>query len=541
MSNNILFWRIFSRRSALCFFIILLLFFTCILRITAIATSDYYLIQEQQNSLKLKIKNLRGTIYDCNYIPLTNNQKKIIAAITPTPRAVTALSSVLKGEELENALNRLRNGKPILCEVPEFIECDGIVCAEIYDNSPENTVAIHTVGYTDNENNGVSGLEKAYNDILKSDLSAYIHYECNGKGEILEGADPKVYNDTSVIAGGIVSTLDINIQIIAEELSNAIETGAIVIADAKNGKIRASVSRPDFNIDNISESLNSKDSPMLNRAISSYNVGSVFKPCVAIAGIENKKSGFCYNCTGSCEIIDRHFKCHNLNGHGYLDLTKGLAYSCNTYFYNFAFSIGAKEILKTASALQFGKSLQLCDEIKTAEGNLPESSTLNNIAQLANFSIGQGELLLTPTSILTLYCSIANNGKYYIPSLVEGVLKDGKLTPYDIGKPTKVMSENAAEILKNQLVSVITEGTGEDAKPQKITAAGKTATAQTGKFVNGVEINEGWFCGFFPVENPQYVVIVFSENTKRQSKTCSKIFAEIADRITALKNLSSSY
>ena len=220
-----------------------------------------------------------------------------------------------------------------------------------------------------------------------------------------------------------------------------------------------------------------------------------------------------------------------------MNLEKALANSCNTYFYNFAFNIGADDILKTASVLQFGNTLKLCDGIETAKGSVPKLKSLSNIAYLANLSIGQGELLLSPVSILTLYCSIASGGYYYIPSLVEGTLKDGGFKPYNIGKPTKVMSKDTANILKHHLETVITEGTGEAAKPKTITAAGKTATAQTGKYIDGVEINEGWFCGFFPIENPKYVVIVFSENTLRQSKSCSQVFAEIADSIASYKNL----
>lgn len=537
MSDNYLFWRVFSRRTLITYFVVTVLFLTCILRVAVTAISDYSEIQEKQNNLKLKIKDLRGTIFDCNLIPLTNNQKKIIAAVSPTPIAVTAISSVLKGENLENALSRLKYGKPILCEVPSKIECDGIVCTEIYTNQTDTAVAIHTVGYTDSDGKGVSGLEKAYDSVLNSNTEAYISYECNGKGEILEGTKPMIYNDSSVVAGGVVSTIDINIQIIAEAASKSIETGAIVIADAKTGKIRATVSRPTFNAENISDYLNAPDSPLLNRTISAYNVGSVFKPCVAVAGIENGKQNFFYNCTGSCEIIDRHFKCHKLDGHGYMSLKKGLANSCNTFFYNFAFNLGGEEILKTASILGFGKPLKLCNGIETAAGSLPKLNTLSNIAYLANLSIGQGELLLSPISILTLYCAIASGGEYYIPSLVEGILENGNLQKYNIGKPTRVMKNTTAEALRNYLEAVITEGTGEDACPKTIAAAGKTATAQTGKFENGVEINEGWFCGYFPAENPEYVVVVFSENTLRQTKTCSQIFAEIADNIASLKCL----
>lgn len=528
---KITFWQSFNIRGAICLFIIFAMFFYSILRVSVIALSDYDTILENQNCLKLKITDLRGTIYDCNMRPITNNSKKIIAAVSPTARAKTAIKSVLKDEEAEIVLEKLENGKPIICEVPKFIDCDGIVCTEIYETVKDNTFAVHTIGYTDSDNNGVTGLEKAYNEILKSDSDAYIAYECNGKGELLKGAKPIIHNDTSKAAGGIVSTIDINIQNIAENAANAIERGAVVIAEANSGKIRASVSRPTFNSGNIEAYLNDSTSPLLDRTMNAYNVGSVFKPCVATAGIENGMKDFSHNCTGRCKIIDREFKCHKLDGHGILNLEQSIANSCNTYFYNFAFSIGETDILKTASAFGFGNSLKLCEGIYTPKGNLPQKSTLSNIAHLANFSIGQGELLLSPVSMLTLYCAIASDGKYYIPSLIEGTLKDGILSKYDIGSPTRVMSKETADILKECLKAVIEDGTGVDAKPNSVTAAGKTATAQTGKYINGVEINEGWFCGFFPAENPQYVVIVFSENTAKQTKSCSKIFAEIADSI----------
>lgn len=535
MNNKHTFWHKFTVRGAISLFLIALMFMYSILRISVIAVSDYSKIIENQHCLKLKITDLRGTIYDCNLMPLTNNSKKIIAAVSPTEKAKTALSAVIDGEELENALSKLKKGKPILCEVPKFIECDGIVCTTVYENSNAAPLAVHTLGYTDTDSNGVSGLQKAYNEQLKSDSDAYIAYECDGKGDLLWGAEPMLYNDTSATASGIISTIDINIQNIAESAAEAIDTGAVVIAEANSGKIRATVSRPTFNTENIEDYLTDSDSPLLDRTISAYNVGSVFKPCVAAAGIENGISGFNYNCTGSCEIIDRHFKCHKADGHGYFSLKQSIANSCNTYFYNFAFNIGEKEILKTASALQFGNSLKLCDGIYTAKGSLPKSTTLSNIAHLANFSIGQGELLLSPVSILTLYCSIASDGTYYIPSLVEGTVKDGRLQKYDIGKPTRVMSKSTADILKKCLLSVVEEGTGTDAMPQTVSAAGKTATAQTGKFVNGIEINSGWFCGFFPAENPKYVAVIFSENTARQTASCSRIFAQIADSIAELK------
>lgn len=530
MNDNVLFWKMFGKRTAISFFVMATLFLSCILRVTIICSKDYSAVAISQNYYKLKISNLRGTIYDRNMIPITNNVKKTVAAVSPTPRAITAISTVLDGENLKNTLENLRKGKPIFCEVPQTIDCDGIICTEIYTTNRDN--AKHTVGYCDKDGVGVMGLEKAYEELLNQGDYASLLYECDAKGNILEGLKPTLEYNTSVIASGIMSTLDVELQNIAEHYANCIEKGAIVIAEANTGKIRACVSRPDIDISDLSDSLNNENSPFLDRSINAYNVGSVFKPCVAIAGIENYINNFSYTCTGSCEIADRVFRCHEQNGHGTVRLQEGIAYSCNTFFYNFALKIGGNEIYKTASNLGFGRSISLCNGFETVSGCLPDTDSLNNSGYLANFSIGQGELLLSPISILTLYCAIANSGVYYTPSLVEGILKDGEIKYYEEKSPTRVMKKETAEILKKYLKEVLLQGTGTDGNPTLVSAAGKTATAQTGKYENGSEICSGWFCGFFPFDNPQYVVVVFSENTNMQSKTCSRIFAEIADEIS---------
>lgn len=529
-----LFWKLFSRRSAICFFIIIFLFLTCILRVAVIACSDYAEVQAAQSRLKIKIADLRGTIYDTNLVPITNADKKIIACVSPTPRAITAISTVLSGQDLENVLERLKSGKPVVCEVNEEINCEGIICTEIYTHNSSETAAVHTIGYTDSDNKGVSGLELAYDEILYSEKEVSVSYTCDGLGNILEGVSPELENDTSVIASGVVSTIDVNIQNVAETVAQNIQSGAVIVADAKTSKIRAVVSRPDFDCTNIAEYLEAENSPLFNRTVSAYNVGSAFKPCVAAAAIESGYQNFTHTCTGSFEIIDRIFRCHKSDGHGLTNLKYGLANSCNTFFYNLAFKVGGEKIYKVASSLNFGEKIKICENISTAKGSIPQKSTLENIAHLANFSIGQGDFTASPISMLTLYSAIANGGKYYIPSVVEGTLQNGEFTEYNIGSPTSVMKESTAKILKECLKAVVEEGTGVLAQAKTVSAAGKTATAQTGKYKNGVEICSSWFCGFFPYEEPQYTVIVFCENSQNQTVSCAEIFAEIADKITSL-------
>lgn len=526
--------RMFARRTAVCLFVIMLLFLSCILRVAVAATADYREVQARQSSLRLTAGKLRGTIFDCNMVPITNVKSKTIAAVSPTPRAVTAISGVLKDGSRENLLERLKAGKPVLCETERPISSDGVACTTVYQHSSGEMPAVHIIGYTDSDGHGVSGLEKAYDHLLYSEKTVDFVYTTDGKGRILEGVPVKIENDTSVVANGVVTTLDLKIQAIAEKASENMPRGAIIVCEADTAKIRAMVSRPLYDITNVSEYLEMADSPLLNRAISAYNVGSVFKPCVAAAGLESGKGGHSYVCKGGYEIAGRVFGCHNRAGHGLMNLKSAISHSCNTFFYDFSFAVGANAVYKMASSLGFGEKLNLCDGINTAAGSLPAASALLNGGALANLSIGQGQLLLSPTSILTLYCAIAWGGTYRVPSIVEGTLSNGIFTESRKNSPTKVMSEKTAERLREYLAGVINEGTGTSAKPRSCTAAGKTATAQTGRFKNGVEICQGWFCGFFPAESPRYVVVVFCEDTSLLKVSCGQIFASIADEITAL-------
>ena len=529
--QNRIWWRFFARRSALCYFVLILLFFGGFLRVAVIARTDYTEVLKSHGRLKLEITGLRGTIYDCNMVPLTNRKTKIIAAVSPTKRAKDALKTVLSDKEYNDLCERLSSSnKPVLCELPEEVICDGILCTTIFYDD-ESVLSPHTIGYVNNDNKGISGIEAAYDDLLYSKNSAYFAYACDGLGNILSGVKPEIYNDTSIVANGVVTTLDVNIQNIIEDTANPLTKGAVVVAEADTLKIRGIVSRPNFNNLELANYLNDPSSPLFNRAINCYAVGSCFKPCVAAAAIENNQGNTKYSCVGNMQIVDRTFNCHERQGHGYMTLEYALANSCNTYFFNLALKTGGNSIYKMADSLHFGRKIKLCNGLYTANGTIPKKDKLLNEAHLANFSIGQGDFTASPVSMLTLYSAIANGGKYYIPSLIEGTYKEGTFTKYNSGYPTKVMNEATAESLKKYLQTVITEGTGSAALPQTTTAAGKTATAQTGIFENGREILRSWFCGFFPADNPKYIIIVFCENSSLQTESCAEIFAKTADKI----------
>lgn len=531
-----MFDRMFEKRAIASFFVIMLLLLSCVLRIAVIINGDYADVAAKQIGYRITAGKLRGTIFDCNLVALTNREYKIIAAVSPTPQAIMKISSALVGEEKERVLEELKKGKPIICEVEKEIECDGIVCSKVYTHNGEENIATHIIGYVNSENRGVSGIEKAYDEVLFTDKTVDAVFCETAKGDLLYGIQPYFDNNLSVINSGVVTTLDINIQLICERAAKGIKSGAVIVADSTTNEIKAMVSKPDFDVLNVEKYLNDESAPLLNRSLECFSVGSAFKPSIAAAALENKKGSFVFDCQGKTHIIDRDFHCHNRLGHGLMNLQTALAQSCNCYFYNFALEIGAESVYKTARNLSVEGSIKIADGIKTSKGILPKIDTIStNAASLANLSIGQGELLLSPVAMLNLYSAIASDGTYNLPSVISGVMSGGNLKEYDRGNKTRAFSEKTAEVLRNYLASVINEGTGIEAKPEVVTAGGKTATAQTGRYdSSGVEITNSWFCGFFPLEKPQYTVIVMSEG--KSEVTTASVFKNIADGITNYQN-----
>ena len=524
----------FVARAAVCYFLILLMFLSCVLRVAVIDSQGYDSVCNEQIEYKIKVRRIRGTIYDCNMLPLTNNKKCIIAAAVPTPEAVMAVVGKTTESEKENLLNKLRKNKPAVCEVSKNVNSEDVATTEFY-KTEGGIDACHVIGYLDNSGHGAAGLEEAYDSLLYSDKYLCAVFETDGKGRTLGGIQPRFENKSSALSNGVVSTIDINMQKSASEAASVIKKGAVVVAQAKTGEIKVLLSLPQFDTSNISKYLNDENSPFINRALLPYSVGSVFKTCVAAAGLEKGESEYIFDCQGNTYIVDRYFKCHKAAGHGIVDLRQALAFSCNCFFYNYAALVGGETIYRAARIFNFGSSIKIADNIKSAAGSIPDVNSLNNPAHLANFSIGQGDLSASPVALLPLYMAVANGGKYFTPSLVKKTIKDGIITPYDKGNPTVCMSKSTADTLKSYLEDTIISGTAVSAAPKTVTAAGKTATAQTGRVdENGNKVNNSWFCGFFPADEPEYVAVILSEGGTTAETTA--VFAQIADKITEISH-----
>ena len=517
------------KRIVVGYIVILSLLFFCILRVSSIALTPKYLESaNEMTSRRIVLTNCRGTIYDSKQNKLTNNIEKYVLVITENPKAINTISEYFTGEETVEIINEIRNNKFAIRITDKPISCEGIDCLPFNVRTSDDSIAKHIIGYLDEENSGVSGLELAFNDILYTNNQISLTINIDGQGGVLLGS-AKLNNNLST--NGVVTTIDSDIQKIVEEAANELTCGAVVVVDISNGEIKAIASRPDFNPEKLGKYISDENAPLINRALLNYNVGSVFKPCVAAAAIEAGYNYFVYKCNGVTDIDGLLFHCHTLSGHGQISLAEAIKHSCNTYFYNYAINLGANKIFSMAEKAGFNSSISLTEGLSTSKGNLGDLETIEKSKRaIANLAIGQGELMLSPVAITNLYCAIANNGVYYPPTIYKGKIINNKFVDNEEKSiPVRLMSESTAMQLKNHLKGVLDEdGTGYLANPKIITAAGKTATAQTGIIKDGSYVTNTWFCGFFPFENPKYVVSVLAENTET---SCAGVFAEIANKM----------
>ncbi|MBR0467200.1 MAG: hypothetical protein IJJ40_06925 [Clostridia bacterium] len=521
----------FNLRLVATFFVLFCLFLFTVLKIISINLKDYDKLAAEQSSIKIEAGNTRGSILDKNGFPLTNSKTVNLAAINPTKSAISEVNSLLKGEERAKALEQLNNNKPCLCILPYNNNVNGITVKTVPVRVTENTVCHHIVGYLDGEYNGAYGIEKAYNDILGDKTPLVANFTSDGKGNVLLGVEPYFTGGEDALSNAVYLTIDINIQKQVEEISKDLTTGAVVVAESKSNKIVAMVSLPDFSPYDISASLSKENSPLVNKCLNCYNVGSAFKPAIAAGAIKEGLVDYTVDCTGSLSIENRVFNCHKRDGHGSTDLISAIKNSCNCYFYNLSGKMSSDALYKSAEYFSLSGRTKIADNLYSDFGVIPSKTKLNTLSSKANFAIGQGDVMLSPVSMLNLYSAIANGGEYYIPSVVEKTIIDGVSHPYDKGLPTKAIDSKTAEFLKRAMIEVIESGTGVEAKSDKVSAAGKTATAETGRIdQNGNRITNSWFCGFFPVEDPKYTVIIMSDG--KHNKTPAEIFKAISETIT---------
>jgi len=372
-------------------------------------------------------------------------------------------------------------------------------------------------GYKTKDIVGFGGVEEKYDYYLRQEEGG-LSVEVNHRGKfmrVLGFEPPRNGRDIQL-------TLDLKIQKIAEEALSD-RKGSVILMDPQSGEILALANYPNFNpavfvskrTRLIAGLFNNPDSPLINRAISSsYPPASIFKIVVASAGLELKKINLfsSFLCRGSTMIGARRFSCWDV--HGVQDIIAALAHSCDVFFYKTGLLVGSQNIHDYALRLGLAKSSGLELPYETS-GFIPSPlwRKINKFqnwfdGDTANFSIGQGDCMISPLQAANMMAVFANGGYLPSPYIIKAV---GAL---DLSAKKKKMlkvpfKKSTFEIISRGLRAVVSNprGTGNYLSGLGIAVAGKTGTAQVSRGAT-----HAWFAGFFPYEQPKYVICVFLEN-----------------------------
>ena len=347
---------------------------------------------------------------------------------------------------------------------------------------------------------------------------------------------------------GIALFLDAELQKkAAMELERVIKAvgskkGAVVMMDPRNGAILALASYPRFDNNLFSTTTNSTAfarlfesayQPLFNRAISGqYPPGSTIKPFTAAAALQEKiiSADKSVDCHGLIEIPNQYdrsitYKFRDWATHGITALRKAIAISCNVYFYTIGggyggqAGLGPTRIKKYLQIFGWGEKTGI-DLPGEKSGFIPDRQWKETVKKepwrdgdTYHFSIGQGDLLVTPVQVAAAYSAIANGGTIYRPRIVDKIVGPDKniieqTKPEVIGQ-VAVDKENL-KIVREGMREGVLYGSSVALNSLPVSSAAKTGTAQTSK--DGYYQN--WVSVFAPYENPEVVLTVVVEDVQ---------------------------
>ena len=376
---------------------------------------------------------------------------------------------------------------------------------------------------------GREGLEQSFDYQLRGKNGQYtLSFDPSGKksGEKVSIHPQPGYN--------VVTTLDSKLQRLCEKaLEKGVKRGAMVIMDPNNGDILAMASWPTIDpnwfIPTISEkafkSLNDDPNiPLIPRAYrSTYPPGSVFKVAVGLAALQEHIVSIDdeFSCPSSLEIGNLTFRNWKKTDSGSLNFRQAMTQSCDTWFYQVGIKTGALRMADWATKLGFGSktgiplAAEASGRIPTDEYMMKAHKRKMGHGDLANFSIGQGDVEVTPLQMAQAMATVGNGGTLYKARLVLQVQSiDGQVVnTYPVrARAELAIDPKIIKEMRKALSDVVSSssGTAGKASVPNVQMAGKTGTAQWGPKTH--ERTCAWFAGFAPAEKPKYAFVALYES-----------------------------
>ncbi|WP_454192084.1 stage V sporulation protein D [Paenibacillus sp. Marseille-Q7038] len=529
------------RRLLWCMLILLILFTALVVRLAYVQfVKGPELSEEAENLWRREIpySAKRGQILDRNGISLAYNittpsVMAIPVQIKDKEQTAAALAPLL-GMTQEKVLGIISKkerivqikpgGRKITMEKAQQIrdlELPGIVVAE--DNKryyPFGDLAGHILGFTGIDNQGLTGVERTYDDNLNG-IGGGIAYLSDAAGRLMPGSSETYQAPQDGL--NLKLTIDQPIQsIIERELDQAMvkfqANSALAIAmNPKTGEVLGMASRPGYEPGSYQE----YDADIYNRNLPvwmTYEPGSTFKIITLAAALEEKKVNLKndrFFDPGFVEVGGARLRCWKKGGHGSQTFLQVVENSCNPGFVALGQKLGKESLFKYIKNFGFGSKTGI-DLSGEASGILFKLSQVGPV-ELATTAFGQG-VSVTPIQQITAVSAAINGGKLYKPFVAKSWVDPvtGKIV--EETKPEvvrQVISEETSKQVREALESVVAKGTGRPAFIDGYRVGGKTGTAQ--KVINGRYSSTEHivsFIGFAPADDPQIVVYTAVDNPK---------------------------
>ncbi len=518
---------------------------------------------DRQYLRTVEITSGRGNIYDRNRNQLATNIR--VESVYADPKSVTDKDTTARILATTLALNpravlkKLKSNRHFVwikrksemnaVEQLKQLDLPGVgFIAEAKRYYPKRKLAASTLGFVGLDNQGLAGVEHFHHSILKGNPQRSV-LEKDARGRFLWTT--AYAQEINKGKRDVVLTLDEVIQFIAErELKKQVQeyqakSGLAIVMDPFTGAIYALASAPEFNPNNYSAY--PKHFWRNDAVASAYEPGSIFKPIVAAATLEEGLAGpddifFCEN--GSFKVGKSRIGEASNHQFGWLTLRNIIAKSSNIGAIKIAQELGKNRFYDYMQKFGFGGKLgvDLPGEASGSLRSLPQWSGLS----LASMSFGH-EIAVTPIQMVSAIAAIANGGMLIRPRMTQAILKNGTVEKtFEPEIIQTVLSEETSRQMINILKSVVKTGTGANAAIPGFEVAGKTGTAQkidpaTQSYSKTKYLAS--FIGFVPADAPRLVILVMIDEPQKSywgGEVAAPVFQKIARKTLRYLHIPSS-
>ena len=529
-------------------------------------SDHYYEKAKVLHERERDIKAARGKILDAKGNVLASNRTvctiSVIHSQIKEPEKVIALltqklkmdeATVRKRVEKVSSIERVKTNveKSVGDEIRES-NLAGVKVDEDYKRYyPYGSLASKVIGFTGGDNQGIIGLEVKYEDILKGEPGKILTttdargVEIDKLGETRQ--DPEE-------GKSLILSLDANIQEYAQQAALKVmeekqaERVSILLMNPQNGEIYACVNVTEFDLNDpftVNEDLQAKSDMREEQTIEketeqtaaqmaaktkskrkqellnqmwrnpcmndTYEPGSTFKIITMSAGLEEGvvTPNDRFYCPGYKLVEDRRIHCAKRIGHGSQNFVEGAQNSCNPVFIEVGLRLGVDRYYKYFR--QFGLLDKTGIDLPGEAGTIMHQKKNMGEVELATVSFGQS-FQITPVQLATTVSSLINGGRRITPHFGVAVLNPDGTEGKKLEFPVKegIVSEETSKKVREILETVVSQGSGKNAKIEGYSIGGKTATSQTLPRSANRYISS--FLGFAPAENPQVLGLCIIHN-----------------------------